>query len=75
MGQIDPIRDRIEAGSRCGRDRDVYAVSEPESYHMARTGGHEITILAFFKNFSYSTFQAVIIRIMWYTPKPQVYAP
>ena len=40
---------RIEVGSRYGRDRDVHQVSEPEGNHMARTGGHKITIFGFFK--------------------------
>ena len=49
MGQIESIFDRIEVGSRCGRDRDVCAVSEPESNHTARAVSHKIADFGFSK--------------------------
>ena len=49
MGQIESIFDRIEVGSRCGRDRDVSAVSEPESNHTARAVSHKIADLGISK--------------------------
>ena len=49
MGQTEAFLDRIEAGSRRGIVIDILLVSEPESTHMSRTGGHKITIFGFFK--------------------------
>ena len=63
MGLIEPIRDRIEAASRCGRDRDVYAVSEPEGNYMARTGSLKIAIFAFSEFCHIRTHEIFLWRI------------